>query len=221
MKARAAPSLRVALANGSLLDREGVAQLLDDAGFTVVAQAGDAVTLLEAVRADPPDVAVVDVRTAPTRSDEGLQSARDLRRELPEVGVLVLTEGVGAELTPLLLGPPDAGVGCLLKDRVANVQEFTDAVRHVGAGGSVIDPEIVSHLMDREATPLDVLSDRERQVLALMAEGGSNRGISERMFLSVKTIEGYVRSIFAKLDLEPTPEIHRRVVAVLTFLRSV
>ncbi|MGH2636661.1 MAG: LuxR C-terminal-related transcriptional regulator [Actinomycetota bacterium] len=220
MPAPPAPSIRVALADDSILRREGVARLLDDAGFTVVAQAEDPDALVEAVRADPPDVAIVDVHAPPAQSDEGLQAAKDLRRELPDVGVLVLTDDVDAELAVLLAAERASGLGCLLKDRVTDVQEFTDAVRHVGAGGSVIDPGIVSHLVAPGAGPLEALTDRERQVMTLMAEGRSNRAIAERMFLSAKTVEGHVRRIFNKLDLQPAPDVHRRVMAVLTYLRA-
>jgi DNA-binding NarL/FixJ family response regulator/class 3 adenylate cyclase len=221
-KVAPAPSMRVVLADDSILLREGVARLLTDAGFTVVGQAGDAEELLAAIRAAPPDVAIVDIRMPPTHTDEGLRAAYRIRAEHPGVGVLVLSQYVETDYAVELVAEGAGGLGYLLKDRVANIQEFTDAVRRIGAGGSVIDPEVVSRLVGRarRANPLDVLSERERAVLALMAEGRSNQAISERMFLSAKTVEGHVRNIFTKLGLPPTADDHRRVLAVLTFLRS-
>lgn len=222
MKSAPAPPMRVMLADDSILLREGVARLLSDAGFEVVAQHGNADDLLEAIWAHPPDVAIVDIRMPPTHTNEGLVAAHRIRAEHPQVGVLVLSQYVETDYAMQLVSDGAAGLGYLLKDRVANVQEFTDAVRRVGAGGSVIDPEVVSRLVGRARTagPLDSLTERERDVLALMAEGRSNQAISERMFLSPKTVEGHVRSIFTKLGLLATPDDHRRVLAVLTFLRS-
>jgi DNA-binding NarL/FixJ family response regulator/class 3 adenylate cyclase len=221
-KAIPAPSMRVILADDSILLREGVARLLSDAGFAVVAQAGDAEELLTAVAADPPDVAITDIRMPPTHTDEGLRAAHRIRAEHPGVGVLVLSQYVETDYAVDLVADGAGGLGYLLKDRVANVQEFTDAVRRIGAGGSVIDPEVVSRLVGRarQANPLDALSEREREVLALMAEGRSNQAVSERMFLSAKTVEGHVRNIFTKLNLPSAPDDHRRVLAVLMFLRS-
>ncbi len=221
-KATPPPSMRVILADDSILLREGVARLLSDAGFAVLAQAGDAEELLTAVAADPPDVAITDIRMPPTHTDEGLRAAHRIRAEHPGVGVLVLSQYVETDYAVDLVADGAGGLGYLLKDRVANVQEFTDAVRRIGAGGSVIDPEVVSRLVGRarQANPLDALSEREREVLALMAEGRSNQAISERMFLSAKTVEGHVRNIFTKLNLSSAPDDHRRVLAVLTFLRS-
>ena len=221
-KAIPAPSMRVILADDSILLREGVARLLSDAGFAVVAQVGDAEELLTAVAADPPDVAITDIRMPPTHTDEGLRAAHRIRAEHPGVGVLVLSQYVETDYAVDLVADGAGGLGNLLKDRVANVQEFTDAVRRIGAGGSVIDPEVVSRLVGRarQANPLDALSEREREVLALMAEGRSNQAISERLFLSAKTVEGHVRNIFTKLNLSSAPDDHRRVLAVLTFLRS-
>jgi len=195
--------MRVILADDSILLREGVARLLSDAGFAVLAQAGDAEELLTAVVADPPDVAITDIRMPPTHTDEGLRAAHRIRAEHPGVGVLVLSQYVETDYAVDLVADGAGGLGYLLKDRVANVQEFTDAVRRIGAGGSVIDPEVVSRLVGRarQANPLDALSEREREVLALMAEGRSNQAISERMFLSAKTVEGHVRNIFTKLNL--------------------
>src|SRR5207244_2651626 len=186
------------------------------------AQAGDGEALLSAVRSDPPDVAIVDIRMPPTHTDEGLRAAHRIRAEHPSVGVLVLSQYVETDYAMQLVSEGAAGLGYLLKDRVSNVQEFTDAVRRIGRGGSVIDPEVVSLLVSRarKVSPIDSLSEREREVLALMAEGRSNQAISERMFLSPKTVEGHVRNIFAKLDLPATADDHRRVLAVLTYLRS-
>jgi DNA-binding NarL/FixJ family response regulator/class 3 adenylate cyclase len=221
-QARRATAMRVALADDSVLLREGVARLLIDAGFMVVSQAGDGDELLRNVRTDPPDVAIVDVRMPPTHTDEGLRAAHRIRAEHPEIGVLVLSQYVETDYAMDLISEGAAGLGYLLKDRVSNVQEFTDAVRRVGAGGSVIDPEVVSRLVGRarRASPLDALTEREREVLTLMAEGRSNQAISERMFLSPKTVEGHVRNIFTKLDLTDTHDDHRRVLAVLTYLRG-
>jgi DNA-binding NarL/FixJ family response regulator len=221
-KAKASSSIRVALADDSVLLREGVARLLTDAGFAVTSQAGDGEELLRNVMADPPDVAIVDIRMPPTHTDEGLRAAHQIRAEHPGVGVLVLSQYVEAEYALDLVSEGAAGLGYLLKDRVTNVQEFTDAVRRVGAGGSVIDPEVVSRLVGRarRSSPIDALSEREHEALVLMAEGRSNQAISERMFLSPKTVEGHVRNIFTKLGLMDTPDDHRRVLAVLTFLRS-
>jgi DNA-binding NarL/FixJ family response regulator/class 3 adenylate cyclase len=222
MKAAPAAPMRVMLADDSVLLREGVARLLSDAGFAVVSQHGNADDLLEAVRAHPPDAAIVDIRMPPTHTNEGLRAAHEIRAEHPQVGVLVLSQYVETDYAIQLVSEGAAGLGYLLKDRVANLQEFTDAVRRVGAGGSVIDPEVVSRLVGRarKAGPLDSLTQRERDVLALMAEGRSNQAISEQMFVSPKTVEGHVRSIFTKLGLLATPDDHRRVLAVLTFLRA-
>lgn len=221
-KAVAPAPMRVMLADDSILLREGVARLLSDAGFAVVSQHGNADDLLEAVRSDPPDVAITDIRMPPTHTNEGLRAAHEIRAEHPEVGVLVLSQYVETDYAMDLVSEGAAGLGYLLKDRVANVQEFTDAVRRVAAGGSVIDPDVVSRLVGRarQSNPIDALSERERDVLGLMAEGRSNQAISEQMFVSPKTVEGHVRNIFTKLGLEDTPDDHRRVLAVLTFLRS-
>jgi DNA-binding NarL/FixJ family response regulator/class 3 adenylate cyclase len=222
MKAAPPAPMRVALADDSILLREGVARLLAEAGFAVVSQHGNADDLLETVRADPPDVAIVDIRMPPTHTNEGLRAAHHIRAEHPQVGVLVLSQYVETDYAMELVSEGAAGLGYLLKDRVSNVQEFTDAVRRVAAGGSVIDPDVVSRLVGRarRASPIDTLSEREREVLAFMAEGRSNQAISEGMFLSPKTVEGHVRNIFTKLGLADTPDDHRRVLAVLTFLRS-
>jgi DNA-binding NarL/FixJ family response regulator/class 3 adenylate cyclase len=217
-----APSLRVVLADDSILLREGVARLLTDAGFTVAAQAGDAEELMRLVRADPPDVAIVDIRMPPTHTNEGLRAAHEIRAEYPNVGVLVLSQYVETDYAMQLVADGAAGLGYLLKDRVTDVQEFADAVKRVASGGSAIDPEVVSRLVGRarQASPLDALSEREREVLGLMAEGRSNQAIEHGLFLAPKTVEAHVRSIFTKLDLPPAPDDHRRVLAVITYLRG-
>ena len=215
-------AIRVALADDSVLLREGIARLLTDSGFAVVSTAGSAEELLAQVRRDPPDIAVVDIRMPPTFTDEGLQAAHAIRAELPEVGVLLLSQYVETDFAVELVSGGAGRLGYLLKDRVTNLQEYTDAVRRVGAGGSVIDPEVVSRLVGRARrdNPLDDLSEREREVLGLMAEGRTNQAISQRLGLSVKSVEGHVRNIFTKLDLLATPDDHRRVLAVLTYLRA-
>jgi DNA-binding NarL/FixJ family response regulator/class 3 adenylate cyclase len=218
----ATQAMRVAVADDSLLLREGVVRVLKDSGFVVVAQAENGEDLLAAVAADPPDVVVTDIRMPPTFTDEGLQAAHRIRERFPEVGVLLLSQYVETDFAVELVSAGAARLGYLLKDRVANVQEFTDAVRRVGAGGSVIDPDVVSRLVERPriASPIDDLTQREREVLGLMAEGRSNAGIAEHLSLSPKSIEGHVRNIFTKLGLLDTPDDHRRVLAVLTFLRG-
>jgi len=214
--------MRVAVADDSVLLREGVVRLLKESGFTVTAQAGDADELLAAVAYDPPDVCITDIRMPPTYTDEGLRAAHRIRARHPEVGVLLLSQYVETDFAVELVSAGAARLGYLLKDRVTNIQEFTDAVRRVGAGGSVIDPEVVSRLVGRArtASPIDDLTEREREVLTLMAEGRSNQAISEGLSLSTKSVEGHVRNIFGKLGLLSTPDDHRRVLAVLTFLRS-
>jgi DNA-binding NarL/FixJ family response regulator/class 3 adenylate cyclase len=218
----AAASMRVAVADDSVLLREGVVRVLKESGFTVTAQAGDADELLAAVAADPPDVVVTDIRMPPGFTDEGLQASHEIRARFPDVGVLLLSQYVETDFAVELVSAGAARLGYLLKDRVANVQEFTDAVRRVGAGGSVIDPEVVSRLVGRArvASPLDDLTPREREVLGLMAEGRSNQAIAQQVSLSPKSVEGHVRNIFQKLGLTDTPDDHRRVLAVLTYLRS-
>lgn len=214
--------MRVVLADDSVLFREGVARVLADAGFEIVGQAGDAEELLELVEKDPPDVAIVDVRMPPTNTNEGLLAAIRIREDHSEVGVLVLSHYVETHHAMQLLGDHAAGAGYLLKDRVTDLEDFGDAVRRVGTGGSVVDPEVVSQLIGRrrQQGPLEVLTERERGVLALMAEGRSNQAICDRLFLSPKTVETHVSSIFAKLGLLPTPDDHRRVLAVLAHLRA-
>jgi DNA-binding NarL/FixJ family response regulator len=214
--------MRVVIADDAVLFREGLGRVLEAAGMQVVAQVGDAERLLALVRADPPDAVVVDIRMPPTHTTEGLDAARRIRAEHPQVGVLVLSQYVEPHHAMQLLEDGAQGVGYLLKDRVANVGEVTDALRRVAGGGSVIDPEVVAQLLGRRRArnPVQELSLREREVLALMAEGRSNQAICQRLFLSPKTVEGHVRSIFTRLDLAATPDDHRRVLAVLAFLRA-
>ncbi len=220
--AAAKGAMRVALAEDSVLLREGIARLLTEAGFKVTSAAGDAEELLANVRRNPPDVAITDIHMPPTFTDEGLQAAHQIRLEFPDVSVLLLSQHVETDFAMELVSAGAGRLGYLLKDRVSNIQEFTDAVRRVGAGGSVIDPEVVSRLVGRARrdNPLDVLTDREREVISLMAEGRSNQAISRIMNLSTKSIEGHVRNIFTKLDLDSTPDDHRRVLAVLKYLHQ-
>lgn len=214
--------IRVVLADDSVLLREGVTRLLLDAGFEVVGRCGTADALLALVRDQKPDVAVVDIRMPPTFTDEGLVAADAIRSEHKgEVGVLVLSQYVESEFALRLVTEGRGGIGYLLKDRVAEIGEFADAVRRVARGGSVIDPDVVALLVNRRRTrgPLDDLTDREREVLALMAEGRSNQAICDRLFVTPKTIEAHIASIFSKLELLPAPDDHRRVLAVLAYLR--
>ena len=212
--------MRVVVADDSVLLREGVARLLEDGGFEVVGQAGDGEELLRKVRAHRPDVAVVDIRMPPTHTDEGLRAAREIREELPETAVLVLSQYVEQEYAVELLGDDAAGVGYLLKDRVTDLEHFSDAVRRVAQGGSALDPEVVSEMLGRKRDPLDELTPREREVLALMAEGRSNAAIAEELVVTERAVEKHVTSIFGKLDLAPAPGDHRRVLAVLTYLSA-
>jgi DNA-binding NarL/FixJ family response regulator len=214
--------VRVVIADDAVLFRAGLGRVLEAAGIQVAGQAGDAGRLLALVRADPPDAVVVDIRMPPTHTREGLDAAQRIRAEHPQVGVLVLSQYVEPHHAMQLLEDGASGVGYLLKDRVADVAEVVEAVRRIAGGGSVIDPEVVAQLVGRRRTrnPIQELTGRERQILALMAEGRSNQAICERLFLSPKTVEAHVHSIFIRLDLPATPDDHRRVLAVLAFLRA-
>jgi DNA-binding NarL/FixJ family response regulator/class 3 adenylate cyclase len=213
--------LRVVLADDSALLREGITRLLAESGFEVVAQSGTPEDLLRHVAMHSPDVAVVDVRMPPSFTNEGLVAAAELRRRQPEVGVLVLSQVVEAGYAAELLSQPE-GVGYLLKDRVANVEEFATALRRVSEGGSAFDPLVVAELLGRirRDGPVASLTPREREVLELMAEGRSNQAIAERMFVTLRAVEKHVTSIFTKLDLPASSDDHRRVLAVLAFLRD-
>ena len=214
--------MRVVVAEDSVLLREGVVRLLQEAGMDVVGQAGDAEDLLRKVRAHKPDVALVDIRMPPTQTDEGLRAAATIRAEQPQTGVLVLSQYVEEAYALELLAENAEGVGYLLKDRVGDVERFVDAVKRVGSGGSALDPEVVKHLMGRPegGGALDGLSPRERDTLELMAEGRTNHAIANEFGVSERAVEKNVTSIFGKLGLAPAADDHRRVLAVLTYLRS-
>ena len=214
--------MRVVVADDSVLLREGVVRLLAEAGFDVVAQAGDAEDLLRKVGAHKPDVAIVDVRMPPTQTNEGLVAAAEIRRSRPETGVLVLSQVVEASAALELFAGGADGLGYLLKDRVADIDRFIDAVRRVGEGGSALDPEVVSLLLGRrrQEDPLAEITPREREVLQLMAEGRSNNAIAEQLVVTERAVEKHVTSIFSKLGLSPTDQDHRRVLAVLRYLEA-
>jgi DNA-binding NarL/FixJ family response regulator len=216
-------TIRVVLADDSVLLREGISRLLVEAGFDVVGRAGNAQELLDAVRTHRPDVAITDIRMPPTQTDEGLRAATAIREEHgTAVGVLVLSQFIETSFALRLVADGAGGVGYLLKDRVDDLDDFADAVRRIAKGGSVIDPEVVAQLVGRRRTkvPLDDLTDREREVLALMAEGRSNQAICDRLVLAPKTVEAHIANIFSKLELLPAPDDHRRVLAVLAHLRG-
>ena len=214
--------MRVAIAEDSVLLREGLARLLEEADFDVVARCEDAQDLLVKVRSFSPDVAIVDIRLPPTHNDEGLQAALEIRKRHPAMGVLVLSQYVEVGLALTLLAESAEGVGYLLKDRIGDVKEFVSAVRRVAAGGSALDPIIVSTLLARQRTddPISQLTPREREVLELMATGSSNQGIADELVITVRAVEKYVSSIFGKLGLPSTGSESRRVLAVLLYLRS-
>jgi DNA-binding NarL/FixJ family response regulator len=214
--------VRVVVAEDSVLFREGLVRVLGEGGFEVAAHVGDASALHRAVIGEKPDVAIVDVRMPPTHTDEGARAAREIRERHPEVGVLVLSQVVEAKHAMQLFSEHPEGFGYLLKDRVLEIDEFLEAVRRVANGGTAIDPQVVAQLFGRrkEVGPLDELTPREREVLSLMAEGRSNRGICEKLVVSPKTVEAHVNSIFTKLRLGQAPDDHRRVLAVLTFLHA-
>lgn len=214
--------MRVTIADDSVLFREGLARLLESAGFEVIGRAGDGKQLLELVAADRPDIAITDIRMPPTHTTEGLETAATIRERHPGVAVLLLSQYVETTHALRLLERGADRIGYLLKDRVSDVREFVETVRRVGSGGSAIDPEVVAQLVvrRRHRDLVGDLTDRERDVLKLMAEGRSNSAIGDTLSLSPKTVEGHVRSIFMKLQLEPADEDHRRVLAVLTYLRA-
>jgi DNA-binding NarL/FixJ family response regulator len=210
------------VADDSVLLREGIVRILGDSGFDVVGHAGDAEDLVRKVAAHKPDVAIVDVRMPPTNTDDGLRAAQQIRADQPDTGVLVLSQYIEEGYALELLSENAEGVGYLLKDRVADVERFTESVRRVGEGGSALDPEVVAQLLGRRRRedPLSELSPREREVLELMAEGRSNHAIAEQMVVTERAVEKHVTSIFGKLKLPPTAEDHRRVLAVLRYLRA-
>ena len=219
---------RVAIAEDSVLLREGLVRLLRDAGFDIVGAAPDAAGLLAIVERQSPDVVVLDIRMPPTHTDEGIRLAAEIRSRDAgsaggrRIGVLLLSQFVEAAYAYQLIQSEAAGVGYLLKDRLSDVAELTDAIRRVAGGGTAIDPSLVAQLLGRrrERGPLDELTDRERDVLGLMAEGRSNQAIADRLVVTLRTVETHVANIFGKLTLEPEPDDHRRVLAVLTWLRA-
>jgi DNA-binding NarL/FixJ family response regulator len=214
--------VRVVIGEDSLLLREGLARLLAETGHEVVAQAGDAEELLRKVGGHKPDLAIVDVRMPPSFTDEGIRAALTIRERWPAVAVLVLSEHVESTYALELFAGGTDGLGYLLKQRVSDLDQFTDAVSRVAAAGSALDPEVVSHLLGRHrrGDPLDGLTPREREVLGLMAEGRSNHAIAEQLVITERAVEKHVTSIFSKLDLPPTAEAHRRVLAVLKYLEA-
>jgi DNA-binding NarL/FixJ family response regulator len=211
---------RIVIGEDDVLLREGIARILTEAGFDVAAQAGDAEDLLRKALAHKPDVTVVDVQMPPDRTDDGLRAALELRRRLPGCGVLVLSQFYEKQYAMDLIGDRAEGVGYLLKERVGDVDAFVEAVSRVAAGGSALDPEIVGRMLGRRAadSPVDRLSPRERDVLGSMAEGKSNQGIAQALFITEAAVEKHVTNIFHKLELGPTPTEHRRVRAVLAYL---
>lgn len=214
--------LRVLVADDAVLLREGLVRLLEEGGCEVVAQAGDAEDLMRKVRAHKPQLAIVDVRMPPDNTDDGLRAALDIRAEQPQTAVLVLSQYIEDQYAIELIGEGHEGVGYLLKERITDIDALLDAVHRVAGGGSMIDPEVVSRLLrrHRREDPIELLSEREREVLALMAEGRSNHAIATKLVISERAVEKHVTSIFSKLDLPPAEDDHRRVLAVLTFLRA-
>ncbi len=213
--------MRVVLADDWELLREGLAELLGRAGFDIVGRAADAEDLLRKVGAHRPDVAVVDVRMPPTHTDEGLRAASEIRARYPETGVMVLSQYIDEGYATELFGGGAAGLGYMLKDRISDIERFTDAVRRVGEGGSALDPEVVATMLGRRRRddPIAALTPREREVMELMAEGRSNRAVGDQLVISQRAVEKHVTRIFEKLDLPSEREAHRRVLAVLAFLR--
>lgn len=215
--------MRVVVADDSVLLREGLVRLLTDSGFEIAGQAGDAQELLAIVETERPDVAIVDIRMPPTHTDEGLRAARELRARYPSMGILVLSQYVRPSYAVELLQGGAERVGYLLKDRVSDVADLAESVRRVAEGGSVLDPSVVAQLVGRPRrgqNPLEELTEREREVLSLMAEGRSNRAIADRLFITEHTVEKHVQNIFSKLEIPATTDDHRRVLAVLTLLNS-
>jgi DNA-binding NarL/FixJ family response regulator len=214
--------VRVVVGEDSVLMREGLVRVLEEAGFEVVAQADDADELVRQVSAHRPDVAVVDIRMPPTETDDGLRAAIEIRRRMPETGVIVLSQYLEKSYALDLVADSAGGTGYLLKDRVADVDRFADSVRRVAEGGSALDPEVVVQMLGRRRRDdqLDELTEREREVIALMAEGRSNLAISEQLVMTERAVEKHVTSIFRKFGLMPAAEDHRRVLAVLTFLHA-
>jgi DNA-binding NarL/FixJ family response regulator len=217
-----ADGVRVVIGEDDVLLREGVVRVLTDAGFDVIAQAGDAEDFLRKALAHRPDVAVVDVRMPPNLGDDGLRAALELRRRLPATGILLLSQYYEEEYALDLIGERPEGVGYLLKERVGDVEAFADAVARVAAGGSALDPEVVGRMLGRRSVngPLDSLSPREREVLGAVAEGKSNKGIAEALFISEAAVEKHVTHIFTKLSLNQSAYEHRRVLAAVTYLRA-
>lgn len=210
------------VADDAMLFREGLARILAEVGFDVIGQASDAPSLVKLARREAPDAVVTDLRMPPGFADEGIEAAAEIRSTVPTVGLMLLSQYVEVHHALRLMNDFDGGVGYLLKDRVSDLSAFAVDVRRVAAGEVVIDPELVTRLVGRrrEDDPLSMLSDREREVLALMAQGLTNAGLADELFVSPKTVEGYVRNIFQKLDLPPGERDHRRVLAVLRFLRQ-
>jgi DNA-binding NarL/FixJ family response regulator len=214
--------MRVVIADDAMLIREGTARLLEEAGVQVAGTAADAQTLLRVVATEHPDVAIVDIKMPPTFTDEGLAAAEQIRASHPGVGVLVLSQYLESRYATRLLRDHPEALGYLLKERVSDISVLKDAIQRIAEGECVLDPTIVARLLNRSRRPgpLDELTERERQVLALIAEGRSNHGIAEALVLSPKTVEAHVGRILAKLGLDDIPDYHRRVLAVLTFLRA-
>jgi DNA-binding NarL/FixJ family response regulator len=212
--------MRIVIAEDAAVIRAGLAEILTDRGHEIVAAVGDAEALKDAVAAHQPDVAIVDVRMPPSHTDEGLRAAIAIRRDHPGVGILVFSQYIETRYAADLLATGSGGIGYLLKDRVANVAEFTDAIARIAAGGTALDPEVVSGLLSasRHVSTLSTLTAREHDVLALMAEGRSNGAIADRIFVSERAVEKHISNIFTKLGLPPSDSDHRRVLAVLAYL---
>jgi DNA-binding NarL/FixJ family response regulator len=215
-----APALRVVVADDSVLLREGLVRVLDEAGFDVVAGYGDGDTMLAELETVAPDLVILDVRMPPSYRDEGVRAAIRARELMPQVGILLLSQYVEVSYAQELLSSGRGGVGYLLKDRVASLEQLRDAVERIAAGGTVLDPEVVAHLLGRRNDPLATLTPREREVMALMAEGRTNAAIGAALFIGTGAVEKNVTSIFQKLALEDSGSDHRRVLAVLAYLQS-